>query len=237
MKYFIEGIKGLITSDNITLLSVIITFLIFILTRRAEIKYKKYEDKKIQYLKLMNLMKGGLVNPNKDKFGNYVLTKETKDLFFDAGSSLLLYGSKRIYRQYLLFREFTSNPLIKQCKYYDDSIIIFIVADIFKSMRKEVGLSYFNNINSNETLGFFVNDVTFSPISKEKAIDAKIRITLIKFELSIIDHTRLLFLKSLYKNTFGLIIGIFNILIKHLFLIPIGKILIKVNLMWKSFWR
>ncbi len=56
----------------------------------------------------------------------------------------MLYGSKKIYRQYLLFREFTNNPLIKQCKYYKENIIIYIMSEILVTMRKEVGLSYFN---------------------------------------------------------------------------------------------
>lgn len=51
-----DKISGFVTADNIALLSVIITVLIFVASRRAEIKYKKYDDKKIQYLKLIKLM-------------------------------------------------------------------------------------------------------------------------------------------------------------------------------------
>ena len=39
-------ISGLITADNVALLSVIITVLIFVISRRAEIRYKKHDDKK-----------------------------------------------------------------------------------------------------------------------------------------------------------------------------------------------
>ena len=124
-----EKISSYITSDNIALLSVIITVLIFVITRHAEIRYKKHDDKKVQYLKLIDLMQKTLSNPKKDKKGELILSDETKGLFFDTGASLLLYGSKKIYRQYLLFREFTTNPLIKQCKYYKDSIVMFIMAD------------------------------------------------------------------------------------------------------------
>lgn len=121
MNTILETGSNYITSDNVAFLSVIITVLIFIITRHAEMRYKKYDDKK---------------------------------MFFDVGASLLLYGSKKIYRQYLLFRNFTTNPLIKQCKYYKEDIVMFIMADILKIMRKEVGLSYFNSIKSNEALAF-----------------------------------------------------------------------------------
>ena len=52
----LEKISHYITSNNIALLSVIITVLLYIFTRHSEIRYKKYEDKKIQYLKLIELM-------------------------------------------------------------------------------------------------------------------------------------------------------------------------------------
>ena len=45
------NIHNLITTENVALLSVIITLLIFILSRQAEVRYKKHEDKKKQYIK------------------------------------------------------------------------------------------------------------------------------------------------------------------------------------------
>ena len=50
------NIQNMITAENVALLSVIITLLIFIMSRQAEIRYKKHEDKKVQYIKLINLM-------------------------------------------------------------------------------------------------------------------------------------------------------------------------------------
>ena len=81
--------------------------------------------------------------------------------------------------------------MIKQCKYYKDSVILFIMADILMTMRKEVGLSYFNSIDSNEALAFFVNDISSNPVAKENAMDARFRIKMIRFELAVIDRTRL----------------------------------------------
>ena len=223
-----EKISSYITSDNIALLSVIITVLIFVITRHAEIRYKKHDDKKVQYLKLIDLMQKTLSNPKKDKKGELILSDETKGLFFDTGASLLLYGSKKIYRQYLLFREFTTNPLIKQCKYYKESIVMFIMADILRTMRKEVGLSYFNSIDSNEALAFFVNDISSNPVAKENAMDARFRIRMIKFELAMIDRTRFIFVKRFYVGFIKPIFAGCSIVLKYIVVIPFGRLIAKL---------
>lgn len=223
-----EKVSSFITSDNVALLSVIITVLIFIITRHVEIRYKKHDDKKVQYLKLIELMQKILSTPMKNKKGEIVLSNETRRLFFDTGASLLLYGSKRIYRQYLLFREFSTNPMIKQCKYYKDSIALFIIADILVTMRKEVGLSYFNNIKNNEALAFFVNDISSNPFAKENAMDAKFRIKMIRFELAMIDRTRFIFVKQIYISFIKPIFARLSIVLKYILLIPLRRLIMKL---------
>ena len=47
-----EKIGNYITSDNIAFLSVIITVLTFAITRHAEIRYKKHDDKKSTVLEV-----------------------------------------------------------------------------------------------------------------------------------------------------------------------------------------
>lgn len=228
MQSILEKVSAYITSDNIALLSVIITVLIFVITRRAELRYKKHDDKKVQYLKLIDLMEQTLSNPKKGKNGEVTLSQETKKLFFDTGASLLLYGSKRIYRQYLLFREFTNNPLIKQCKYYDDRIVMFVMADILMTMRKEVGLSYFNSIKNNEALAFFINDISSNPIAKENAMDAKFRIKMIRFELAMIDRTRFILVKQIYTTFVKPVFAGLLIILKYVLVIPCGRLLRKL---------
>ena len=138
MDKILEVLKKLITSDNIALLSVLVTLLIFIISRYAEIRNKKHDDIKVQYIKLIQLMEKIFSSANKKDNSKIELNEELKTFFFDTGASLLMYGSKRIYRLYLLFREFTTNPLIKQCKYYDAEIVIHIMSEILVTMRKEV---------------------------------------------------------------------------------------------------
>lgn len=92
MEEVLREIKELITSDNIALLSVITTVLIFVASRHIEISYKKPDDKKIQYLKLLSLMEKFMSGVNTDKRGQITLSSDLKQQFFDTGASLLLYG-------------------------------------------------------------------------------------------------------------------------------------------------
>lgn len=228
MDKVLEILSSLITADNVALLSVIITVLIFIFTRQAEIRYKKHDDKKVQYLKLIDLMEKTFSGVSKNKKGEVILSDNMKKLFFDTGASLLMYGSKKVYRLYVLFREFTSNPLIRQCKYYREDVALHIMSEILVTMRKEVGLSHFNNVSSNEALAFFVNDISSNPIAKKNALEAKFRIKMIKLELWLIDRTQFIWMKSLYIYLIKPILAMISLAFKYLFLIPFGRIIKKV---------
>ncbi|KJS11162.1 MAG: hypothetical protein VR67_15620 [Peptococcaceae bacterium BRH_c8a] len=226
MDNFFETISQYITADYIALISVIITVLIFVFSRKSELKYKKHEDKKNQYVKLIKLMEDIFTNASKNKKNDFKITREIQKQFFDAGSSLLLYGSKKLYKNYLFFREFSTNPLIPLCKYYQENLIIYLIADILTTMRKEVGLSNFNNIPSHEALGFFVNDISNNPIAKVNAYDAIYRIKMIKLELLMIDMVKFIGAKYIFYKLIKPIWGFFSITFKYLFMIPLGKALI-----------
>ncbi len=228
MDKILELLRGLITSDNIALLSVIVTVLIFIASRSAEIRYKKRDDIKVQYIKLIRLMEEMFSSAHKKDNGEIELSEELKMSFFDTGASLLMYGSKQIYRLYLLFREFTTNPLIKQCKYYDSKIVIHIMSEILVTMRKEVGLSYFNSISNNEALAFFINDISSNPIAKSNTMDAKFRIKMIRLELFIFDRIRFLWVKKFYFVFIKPVFGTIKILYKYLIVVPFGKTITKL---------
>ena len=226
MTEFIKTIPNYITEDNIALLSVIITILIYFFTRNAEIKYKKHDDKKTQYAKVIKLLEKTYSLP-KNKSGQITLDKESRELFFDTGSSLLLYGSKKMYRLYLLFREFSTNPLIKFCKYYEENLIIYIIAEILVTMRKEVGLSWFNSIANNESLGFFINDLS-NPIARSNAINAKFRLRMVRFELAMIDRTKFIWIRKIYSGTFRPVFAGISIILKYIIQIPFGKLVCKL---------
>lgn len=234
MKDLLRNLATLITPDYIALLSVIITVLIFVISRRSELKYKKYDDRKNQYRKLIELLNDIFMNskkdeksvkPSVDKKTPFQITDKIKAQFFDVGSSLLLYGSKKLYRQYIFFREFTLHPYVPHCKYYNDNLVVYLMADMLTTMRKEVGLSSFNTVQSQEALSFFMNDMSNNPIAKANAYDAKFRIRMIKFELFLLDRINFTWIKSIYFKLIKPIFGFLALCWKYLFLIPLGKIL------------
>ena len=105
---------------------------------------------------------------------------------------------------------------------------MFIMADILMTMRKEVGLSYFNSIKNNEALAFFINDISSNPTAKENAMDAKFRIKMIKFELAMIDRTHFIFIKHVYTSLFRPVFAGALIVFKHVLVIPFGRLIIKL---------
>lgn len=207
-------------------MSVIITVLIFVFTRRAEIRYKKHDDKKVQYLKLIELLET-IFASSKSKAGDLELTDDLRTLFFDTGASLLLYGSKKVYRLYLLFREYTTNPLIKTCKYYDGKDTIHIMSEILVTIRKEVGLSNFNSIANNEAVAFFVNDISNNPVAKVELAKSKFRIRMTRFELSMFDRSKFVWVKKIYYYVLKPIFCVPLLIIKHLIAIPFLRLLHK----------
>lgn len=81
----------------------------------------------------------------------------------------MLYASKKLYKKYIFFRDFTTHEAFKKSKYYDNELLTYIIADILKQIRKEIGLANFNSITSNEALAFFINNIGTIPIQKNKA--------------------------------------------------------------------
>lgn len=222
-----------IRAEYIALVSVIVTVIIFVFNRQAELRYKKYEAKKVQYVKVIDMlsqMYTGL--PKNKKTGEVILTEATKQQFFDVGSSLLLYGSKKLYKQYIFFREFGNNPLIEASKYYDKNITIFIIAQMLVTIRKEVGLSAFNSISLNDSLAFFVNAVSNNPIEKRKASEAKYKICMLKLELFLINRIKFTFLFSLFNMILRPIGGVLYLCKKYLIMVPLGRLLIKLFPSW-----
>jgi len=242
-----ESVSRFITTENVALFSIIITVLIFVLSRRAELRYKKHDDKKTQYLKLISLLEKMHLEmkrqdesiPKKSNLSKHSrdsskISEDIKKLYFDTGASLFLYGSKKLYRQYLLFREFSLNPLIMQCKYYREDVGIYILANMLMTIRKEVGLSLFNSLQANEALGFFVNDITNNHIANAKAIDAKFRIRMIRLELAVINQYKFVTAKRIFSFLVKPIFGGLLIILKYLVVLPFGRLLAKIFPSWAA---
>lgn len=101
------------------------------------------------------------------------------------------------------------------------------MSNILTTIRKEVGLNLFNNIQDNEALGFFVNDIVNNPVGNTNSIQSKFKIQMIKFELFIINCSNFIHFKKLWYMIVMPIFGMLNILIKYLIIVPIIKTISK----------
>jgi len=104
--------------------------------------------------------------------------------------------------------------------------VIYVIADILKTIRHEVGMSPFGELESNEALSFFVNNVGMNPISKIQAAKAKYDIKMIKFEIYMFDRYKLVYLNKFFYTVVKPVFGGLSLMCKYVLVIPLGKLLI-----------
>ena len=208
-------------SEYVALFSVLVTIIIYILNRQSELKFKKYESKRLEYAKLISFLSIAFTNPEKLEIDeNGELSKEVQQEFYDVGSSLMLYASKKLYKEYIFFRDFSSSQYIKMSKYYYEAMIIYIIANLMKQIRKEVGLSAFNQITTNESLGFFVNDFATNPIQINQSHVMNYKIRMLKIELFFINRFHGVFINWCFYKFIKPVGGIIYCAIKYIILLP-----------------
>lgn len=217
LKSIYEFVAGL-SIEHITLLSVLVTLVIFVFDKRKDTKNAQLEARREQYKKFIQLLQ-------KFSTGKVKLDEKARSEFFDAGVSLLLYGSKKVYKKYVFFREYTTNPVIQKSKHNQKEVLIYVIADILKAIRHEVGLTSFGELSSNEALAFFVNDIGMNSASKVQAYHAKYHIFMLKAELFALDRYNFVLLKKLYYYCIKPIFGILAIVLKLIIVIPFGKLI------------
>lgn len=219
IKDIILGLK----SEQIALISVIVTIIIYLLGKHNELKFKKHELKKDKYMQFVDLLKDTYL-----KGGDITVDEKYKEKFFDFGSTLFIYGSKKIYKKYCFFREFSSE-FIQKRKYYDKSIVLYLIADLLNQIRKEIGMYNFELPLNFKSISFFTNDIYFNPRIGIKWWNSKIKVFLIKFEIFIFKLEELFFLRILFDILtipFKMLLLIF----KYLVVIPFERLLIKLRL-------
>lgn len=217
-----DAIIGL-TSEQIAFISVIVTILLYLLGKYNELKLKKHELKKEKYMKFIDMLKDAYL-----KNGDILADEEYKEKFFEFGSTMFIYGSKKMYKKYCFFREFSSD-FVKQCKYYNKELPLYLMADMLNQIRKEIGMYNFELPLNFKSISFFTNDIYFNPIINLKWWQNKITVILIKFELFLYKIDELVLIKILII-ILSLPFKLICIIYKCLFLIPLGKILIKLGI-------
>lgn len=213
----LDAISSL-TIEQITLLSVLVTLIIFVFGKRSETKFKRLELRRAEYAKFIRFLQ-------KFHSGKFKQDDKTKQDFFDMGVSLLLYGSKRVYKKYIFFREYSSNPLIQHSKHNTNDVVVYLIADILKTIRSEVSLTSFSGLALNETISFFINNVGMNPLSKIQSYQARYHIFMIRAELFAFDRCKFVFIRKVYYTLLKPIFGIIALILKFLIVIPLGLLL------------
>lgn len=219
----IKDILVNLSSEQIALISVIVTLLIYLLGKHNELKFKKHELKKDKYLQFVDLLKDTYL-----KGGDITLDDEYKEKFFDFGSTLFIYGSKKIYKKYCFFREFSSDFIQKQ-KYYDKDIVLYLIADLLNQIRKEIGMYNLELPLNFKSISFFTNDIYFNPRISIRWWNSKIKVFLIKFELFMCRIEEIVFLKIIF-NILTVPFKMILLILKYLIVIPFGRLLIKLRI-------
>lgn len=155
-----------LTADQLALISLLVTFLIFIINKSKENKLKIYETRKEEYKKLLSLfqkMFSGI-----DDTSKLLKDKNVKQLFIDVGTSLAVFGSKKLYKTYCFYRRLSNDEHLQKTKWYSNEMIIFTLGEMYQIMRREIGLNRdFISLDVPEVLSFVLNDIT-KPDYKKK---------------------------------------------------------------------
>ena len=222
MKSIIQMISNL-SSEQIALISVIVTILLYLLGKHNELKFKKHELKKEKYLEFVYMLKEVYLNG-----GNIELNDEWKEKFFEFGSTVFIYGSKKMYKKYCFFREFSSK-MIKNCKYYSSDLSLYLVADMLNQVRREIGMYSFELPLKFNSISFYTNDIYFNPKIDLKWWTCKFKVFLIKFELFLYKIEELIFIR-IFLNLVMLPFKMILIILKCLIMIPLGRLLLKLKI-------
>ncbi|MEE0212044.1 MAG: hypothetical protein UEP78_08315 [Negativibacillus sp.] len=153
------SIMGL-TADQIAVISLAVTLLLFALGKHSENKIKIYETRKEEYRKLIEFFKQ--IFASKDRSSEEIVKdEELKKQMLDMGSSLAIFGSKKLYKTYCFYRWIALDENVKNSRWYSDDMMIYSFGEMYQIMRKEVGLNRdFIPVDVPDLLSFCITDFT-----------------------------------------------------------------------------
>ena len=156
LKEVFEGFWGL-NANQIAIISLIITLLLFVAGKRAENKIKIYETRKEEYQKLINFfIKIFSAVSNKEEVSQ---DEKTKKEFLDMGASLAIYGSKKLYKTYCFYRLISLDEKVQATKWYSKDMAMYCLGEMFQIMRKEIGLNHeLMQVDVPDVLSFYLTD-------------------------------------------------------------------------------
>ena len=160
---FITGL----TTDQIAVISLAITLLLFILGKHSDNKIKIYETRKEEYRKLIDFFQQIFASRGCSS-AEITQDEELKKKMLDMGASLAIFGSKKLYKTYCFYRWLAIDQNIKSSRWYSNDIVLYSLGEMYQIMRKEVGLNHdLVTIDVPDLLAFYITDFT-KPQFKKK---------------------------------------------------------------------
>lgn len=132
----------LLSTDQIAIISLLITFLIFVIGKISENRIKKFEIRKTEYQKLIDFFHMMFTHITDKDIAKLSENKEFKKNFIDMGASAAIYGSKRLYSTYVFYRLLALDENVQKSPWYSKDMLIYSLGEMYKTMRKEIGLNY-----------------------------------------------------------------------------------------------
>lgn len=147
-------------TDQIAIISLAVTLLLFVLGKRAENKIKIYETRKEEYQKLIDFFLEIFANAGKD-ISKFTKDDKAKKRFIDMGASLAIYGSKKLYKTYCFYRWISLDEKVQSSKWYSKDMGMYCLGEMFQIMRKEIGLNKeLVQVDVPDVLSFYITDFT-----------------------------------------------------------------------------
>ena len=226
IKSFFESV-WILNTDQIAIISLLVTLLLFVAGKRSENKIKIYETRKEEYQKLIDFFLEIFSSVNK---GNTQVPQDdkTKKRFLDMGASLAIYGSKKLYKTYCFYRLISLDENIQKSRWYSKDMGMYCLGEMFKIMRKEVGLNKeLFQVDVPDVLSFYITDF-MKPEFKKNFYKYHFRKFLIKSSIfwgKVEDFIPLVWISNyIIKPLFLTIFCIIRFPIKLLIVTPIKQI-------------
>lgn len=151
----------------------------------------------------------------------------TPEKYYEVGASLAIYGSKKLYKKYIFFREISINENLQKTRYFKKDMLIYAMGEMYHIIRKEIGPNNdFLKVDVPNILFFMLNDINKPEYRKKyfEYVSNKIALQTIIFFSKIDDWLPLFWLYNcVIKSVLRAVYFPIHLLIKHFVVKPLSS--------------
>lgn len=131
--------------DQIAIISLLATLLIFVIGKFSENRIKKFEIWKAEYQKSIDFFQDIFSNSNLKDTAKFAERNEFKKKFISMGASAAIFGSKKLYSTYVFYRILALDKNVQNSRWYSKDMISFYITDFTKPEYKKKFYHYYFN--------------------------------------------------------------------------------------------